>query len=86
MGEARVGLGVDLHQRDEGRRLFLGGVRFDGEPGLAGHSDGDVVCHAVADALLGAGGMGDLGEYFPDTDAANARFIPLSNMGRRPLC
>ena len=70
MGETRVGLGVDLHQRDEGRSLFLGGVRFDGEPGLAGHSDGDVVCHAVADALLGAGGMGDLGEYFPDTDAS----------------
>jgi 2-C-methyl-D-erythritol 2,4-cyclodiphosphate synthase len=70
MTEVRIGLGIDLHARDSGRTLFLGGVRFDGEPGLAGHSDGDVVCHAVADALLGASGLGDLGEHFPDTDAA----------------
>src|SRR2546426_8779052 len=70
MPEMRVGLGIDLHPRDEGTDLLLGGVRFEGEPGLAGHSDGDVVCHAVADALLGAGGLGDLGEHFPDTDPA----------------
>ena len=68
MREVRVGLGVDLHPRSDGRALLLGGVRFEGEPGLAGHSDGDVVCHAVADALLGAAGLGDLGEHFPDTD------------------
>jgi 2-C-methyl-D-erythritol 2,4-cyclodiphosphate synthase len=49
---------------------MLGGVRFEGEPGLAGHSDGDVVCHALADALLGAASLGDIGEHFPDTDAA----------------
>ena len=70
MAKVRLGLGIDLHRRAEGRTLYLGGVPFDGEPGLAGHSDGDVVCHAVADALLGAGGLGDIGEHFPDTDPA----------------
>ena len=66
----RVGLGVDIHGRGEGGALFLGGVRFEGEPRLAGHSDADVICHAVADALLGAAGLGDLGEHFPDSDPA----------------
>jgi 2-C-methyl-D-erythritol 2,4-cyclodiphosphate synthase len=70
MNEFRVGLGFDVHPRDEGRSLALGGVRFDGEPGLAGHSDGDVVCHSVASALLGASALGDLGDHFPDTDPA----------------
>ncbi len=70
MNDVRVGLGFDVHPRKDGRPLLLGGVRFDGEPGLAGHSDGDVVCHAVASALLGAAGLGDLGDHFPDTDAA----------------
>jgi 2-C-methyl-D-erythritol 4-phosphate cytidylyltransferase/2-C-methyl-D-erythritol 2,4-cyclodiphosphate synthase len=64
----RVGLGFDVHPRDASRDLWLGGVRFDGEPGLAGHSDGDAVCHALADALLGAVAMGDVGEHFPETD------------------
>ncbi len=70
MSELRVGLGIDLHAWDAGRPLVLGGVRFEDGPGLAGHSDGDVVCHALADALLGAAGIGDLGQHFPDTDPA----------------
>ncbi len=66
----RVGQGFDIHKftDDPDRRLVLGGVEFPGEPGLAGHSDADVVAHAVADALLGAAGLGDIGEHFPDTD------------------
>jgi 2-C-methyl-D-erythritol 2,4-cyclodiphosphate synthase len=65
-----VGLGFDVHPRAEGRPLWLGGVRFEGEDGLAGHSDGDAVCHAIADALLGAAGLGDIGEHFSETDPA----------------
>ncbi len=68
MPEQRVGLGFDVHPRQMGRPLFLGGVRFEGELGLAGHSDADVVCHALADALLGAATLGDIGEHFPETD------------------
>ena len=66
--EARMGLGLDVHSWGKERALYLGGARFEGVPGLAGHSDGDVVCHALADALLGAAALGDLGEHFPDTD------------------
>jgi 2-C-methyl-D-erythritol 2,4-cyclodiphosphate synthase len=66
----RVGLGFDVHPfSDEASRpLILGGVHLAGERGLAGHSDADVVAHAIADALLGAAGLGDLGQHFPDTD------------------
>ncbi len=66
----RVGQGFDVHRfsEDPARRLVLGGVEFPGEPGLVGHSDADAVAHAVADALLGAAGLGDIGEHFPDTD------------------
>jgi 2-C-methyl-D-erythritol 2,4-cyclodiphosphate synthase len=67
-----VGLGFDVHPAEAGRELWLAGIRFDGEIGLAGHSDGDVVCHAVADALLGAVALGDVGEHFPDDDPATA--------------
>ena len=68
--DIRVGQGFDVHpwSDDRDRRLVLGGVPIDGERGLAGHSDADVVAHAVADALLGAAGLGDIGSHFPDTD------------------
>jgi len=71
-GSLRVGNGFDVHpfSDDPERRLVLGGVAFAGERGLAGHSDADVVAHAVADALLGAAGLGDLGAHFPDSDPA----------------
>ncbi|HWC12997.1 MAG TPA: 2-C-methyl-D-erythritol 2,4-cyclodiphosphate synthase [Actinomycetota bacterium] len=64
----RVGLGFDAHAFDDTRPLVLGGVRIEGVPGLAGHSDADVVSHAVADALLGAAGLGDVGDRFPAID------------------
>ena len=64
----RVGSGFDVHGLAPGRELWLGGLMFAGETGLAGHSDGDAVSHAVADALLGAASLGDVGQHFPDTD------------------
>ena len=66
--EYRSGIGTDIHRTAEGRRMMLGGVYIPGPIGLAGHSDGDVVLHAVIDALLGAAGLGDIGTLFPDTD------------------
>jgi 2-C-methyl-D-erythritol 2,4-cyclodiphosphate synthase len=68
MTNLRVGIGHDTHRLDEGRPLILGGLRIDHPRGLVGHSDADVVCHAVADAILGAAGLGDIGEHYPDTD------------------
>lgn len=74
MTEQRVGLGVDVHrfaplaEDGTGRPLVLGGVPFPGEAPLEGHSDADAVAHAVADAILGAAGLGDIGSHFPDTD------------------
>jgi 2-C-methyl-D-erythritol 2,4-cyclodiphosphate synthase len=65
---ARTGLGYDCHRFESGRRLVLGGVEIPHDLGLAGHSDADVLTHAVIDALLGAAGLGDIGEHFPDTD------------------
>ena len=64
----RVGLGYDLHRLVSGRRLVLGGVEFEFEKGEDGHSDGDVLLHAITDALLGASGLGDIGSYFPPED------------------
>ncbi len=64
----RIGIGYDIHRFDASRALVLGGVTFEGEPGLAGHSDADVLLHAVIDALLGAAGMGDIGTHFPAGD------------------
>ncbi len=65
----RVGFGYDSHRFEEGRRLVLGGVELPGEIGLGGHSDADVLVHAVIDALLGAAALGDIGSHFPDDDA-----------------
>jgi 2-C-methyl-D-erythritol 2,4-cyclodiphosphate synthase len=67
----RVGVGYDSHRFAHGRPLKLGGVVIPSDVGLAGHSDADAVCHAITDAILGAAGLGDIGEMFPDTDEAN---------------
>lgn len=64
----RVGHGYDVHRLKEGRKLILGGVEIEHEKGLDGHSDADVCIHALIDAMLGAAAMGDIGQYFPDTD------------------
>ena len=66
----RIGHGYDVHQLTEDRDLILGGVKIPYEKGLLGHSDADVLLHAVSDALLGAAGLGDIGRHFPDTDPA----------------
>ena len=66
----RIGHGYDVHRLTEGRKLILGGVEIPFEKGLLGHSDADVLTHAVMDALLGAAGLGDIGKAFPDTDPA----------------
>jgi 2-C-methyl-D-erythritol 2,4-cyclodiphosphate synthase len=76
----RVGFGFDVHQMTEGRELWLGGVRLDHPKGALGHSDADVLLHAISDALLGAAGLGDIGQHFPDTDpqwrgADSSRFV-----------
>ena len=64
----RVGMGYDVHRLTEGRDLILGGVKIPYEKGLLGHSDADVLLHAIMDALLGAAALGDIGKHFPDTD------------------
>ncbi|MCC6347664.1 MAG: 2-C-methyl-D-erythritol 2,4-cyclodiphosphate synthase [Nitrospirales bacterium] len=64
----RIGIGYDSHRLAEGRKLILGGVEIPHERGLLGHSDGDALCHAITDALIGALGEGDIGKHFPDTD------------------
>ena len=76
----RIGQGIDVHPFDDSRPLFLGGVRISERGGLAGHSDADAVLHAVTDALLGAAGAGDIGQYFPSDDerwrgAESSRFV-----------
>lgn len=91
----RSGIGYDVHRFAEDRRLVLGGVHLEGEPGLAGHSDADVLLHAVIDALLGAAGLGDIGQHFPTEDprfeGADSREMLrrtvalLSRAGWRPL-
>ncbi len=76
----RCGIGYDLHRLEGGRKLILGGVEVPFEKGPAGHSDGDVLSHAICDALLGAAGLGDIGTHFPDSDpkwkgASSLRFL-----------
>ena len=66
----RIGMGYDVHKLVEGRKLILGGVEIPYEKGLLGHSDADVLLHAIMDALLGAAALGDIGKHFPDTDPA----------------
>ena len=69
MKSVRIGQGFDVHALVEGRKLIIGGVTIPYHLGLAGHSDADVLLHAICDALLGAAGLGDIGQHFPDTDA-----------------
>lgn len=64
----RIGSGYDVHRLAEGRKLIIGGVEIPCERGLLGHSDADVLCHAITDALFGAAALGDIGQHFPDTD------------------
>lgn len=78
----KVGLGVDAHAFDAGVPLVLGGVEFPGEPGLAGHSDGDVITHALIDAILGAANLGDIGTLFPSDDDAFAGISSLLLLSR----
>ena len=66
----RIGMGYDVHKLTEGRKLIMGGVEIPYEKGLLGHSDADVLLHAISDALLGAAALGDIGKHFPDTDPA----------------
>jgi 2-C-methyl-D-erythritol 2,4-cyclodiphosphate synthase len=68
ISSVRIGLGYDVHRLIEGRKLFLGGVHIPSKVGLLGHSDADVLLHAICDALLGAAALGDIGKHFPDTD------------------
>ena len=82
MTNLRIGHGYDVHRLTEGRPLILGGVPISHETGLLGHSDADVLLHAVMDALLGAAALGDIGELFPDTDAAYENISSLTLLER----
>nr|WP_319395950.1 2-C-methyl-D-erythritol 2,4-cyclodiphosphate synthase [uncultured Desulfobacter sp.] len=82
--QIRVGTGTDVHELAAGTKLVIGGVEIDHPMGLKGHSDADVLLHAVCDALLGAAGLGDIGEHFPDSDPAykgmdSTRFLDICN-------
>ena len=78
----RIGMGYDVHKLVENRKLIMGGVDIPYEKGLLGHSDADVLLHAIMDALLGAAALGDIGKHFPDTDAAYAGISSLELMNR----
>lgn len=66
----KIGLGIDVHRLEEGEEFWLGGIKLEHDKGCVAHSDGDVLIHAICDALLGAAGLDDIGSYFPDTDPA----------------
>ncbi len=74
----RIGIGYDSHRLVRGRKLIVGGVEIPFDKGLEGHSDADILCHSIIDALLGASGMGDIGQFFPDDDPAWKDFRSLS--------
>ena len=78
----RCGIGYDLHRLTEGRPLMIGGVHVPFDKGPVGHSDGDVLAHALCDALLGASGLGDIGTHFPDTDPAYSGADSMDLLGR----
>lgn len=82
MTALRIGQGYDVHRITEGRKLILGGVEIPWERGLLGHSDADVLLHAIMDALLGAAGLGDIGRLFPDSDPAYAGISSLALLRR----
>ena len=82
MDSVRVGIGYDIHPLKAGRALIIGGVNIESELGLDGHSDADVLCHAVADALLGAGALDDIGSHFPDSDPQFAGMSSLDILRR----
>ena len=85
MFDYRIGHGYDVHKLVDGRKLILGGVEIPHETGLLGHSDADVVLHALMDALLGAAALGDIGKHFPDTDDAYKGISSLELLGRVTL-
>jgi len=78
----RIGIGYDIHPLNEGTPLILGGVNIPHPLGLLGHSDADVICHAIVDALFGAANLGDIGEHFPDTDDAYKNISSLELLGK----
>lgn len=81
----RIGMGYDVHKVVEGRKMIIGGVEIPGDKGLLGHSDADVLLHAISDALLGAAALGDIGKHFPDTDPAYkgiSSMVLLEHVGR----
>jgi 2-C-methyl-D-erythritol 2,4-cyclodiphosphate synthase len=82
MSDLRIGLGIDAHALEAGVPLVLGGVEIDSPVGLAGHSDGDVIAHALIDALLGAAGLGDIGSLFPSNDPAWEGSVSLDLLAR----
>jgi len=81
-GANRIGIGYDIHRLVEGRKLVLGGIEIPFEKGLLGHSDADVLAHAICDALLGAAALGDMGSHFPDTDPKWAGVSSLDMLSR----